>query len=197
MFRKWFFSIFLFPCIVAASPLSTIGSAGSGSSLYACATVRTANPNPSSGKSHVHVTQCHKVAEQDMQPDPKKALALAPDTGVSDVIASFFWYRNSADTHNAEKMATLCASYRSHFGDCEWTKTQEASLEVLEQAPQVVKDLMSLKVEDLTTSEHLGCAVALCLANPGGWKSVGECHEPVQKLFRVLAATRQFPQCKM
>ena len=197
MFRRWFFLILLLPGLALSASLSTIGSAGGGGSLYACSTARTVNPNPASGKSHVHTTQCFKVQDQTIQPDPKSALALSPGATLDNVIASFFWYRDPAEINDNAKMSVLCASHRDHFGDCDWTNDQPDIDQVFEQSEQIIKDLMSLELEDLTTDEHLGCAVALCLANPEGWKSVGECHQPVKKLFRVLAATRKFPQCKL
>ena len=40
-----------------------------------------------------------------------------------------------------------------------------------------------------------GCTVLLCLLNPNGWSSVGECVDPIKKLFHDLKKLRPFPSC--
>ena len=39
------------------------------------------------------------------------------------------------------------------------------------------------------------CEVVLCLSNPAGWASVGQCVPPIKKLFRQLTKGKGFPRC--
>lgn len=47
----------------------------------------------------------------------------------------------------------------------------------------------------LTGDDRWGCELLLCLANPNGWKSVSECHPPVQKYFDC--STKRHNPCSM
>lgn len=200
MIRSVYFSIFLIPFTLMsshASPLSTIGSAGDGNRLYACSTMSVAQPHLNDGRGSTYVTQCYKIDDHDnIASDPKKALLLSPGSDKDNVVSSFFWYRNSGDVNNQQKMETLCASYHDHFKNCDWAKNiMPMNLDdVYDKAEDVVKDAVNLD-HDLTSDDNFACVVALCLATPGGWTSESSCIAPVKKLFRVLVQDNQFPKC--
>lgn len=44
-------------------------------------------------------------------------------------------------------------------------------------------------------ADTAGCTVVLCLANPAGWASVGECVAPVTAYFRSIRRKFRPPQC--
>lgn len=44
-------------------------------------------------------------------------------------------------------------------------------------------------------ADTAGCTVVLCLANPAGWASVGECLAPVRAYFRSIRRKFRPPQC--
>ena len=44
-------------------------------------------------------------------------------------------------------------------------------------------------------ADTAGCTVVLCLANPAGWASVGECLAPVTAYFRSIRRKFRPPQC--
>ena len=45
-------------------------------------------------------------------------------------------------------------------------------------------------------ADTAGCTVVLCLANPAGWASVGECVAPVTAYFRSIRRKFRPPQCE-
>ena len=47
----------------------------------------------------------------------------------------------------------------------------------------------------MTGDDRWGCELLLCLANPNGWKTVGECHPPVQKY--IDCSTKKHNPCSM
>lgn len=47
----------------------------------------------------------------------------------------------------------------------------------------------------LSGDDRWGCELLLCLANPNGWKSVGECRPPVEKY--IECSTRKHHKCAM
>ncbi|MBT1159552.1 hypothetical protein J1C56_28765 [Aminobacter anthyllidis] len=44
-------------------------------------------------------------------------------------------------------------------------------------------------------ADDFGCKVLLCILNPQGWASVGECVPPVERAFRMVAHGQPWPQC--
>ncbi|MER9335285.1 hypothetical protein NKJ06_15005 [Mesorhizobium sp. M0293] len=44
-------------------------------------------------------------------------------------------------------------------------------------------------------ADDFGCEVLLCILNPQGWASVGECVPPVERAFRMVAHGEPWPQC--
>ncbi|BCG83507.1 hypothetical protein [Mesorhizobium sp. 113-3-3] len=44
-------------------------------------------------------------------------------------------------------------------------------------------------------ADDFGCKVLLCILNPQGWASVGECVPPVERAFRMVAHGEPWPQC--
>lgn len=47
----------------------------------------------------------------------------------------------------------------------------------------------------MTGDDRWGCELLLCLANPNGWKSVSECHPPVEKY--IDCSTKRHNPCSM
>lgn len=47
----------------------------------------------------------------------------------------------------------------------------------------------------MTGDDRWGCELLLCLANPNGWKSVSECHPPVEKY--IDCTTKRHNPCSM
>ena len=204
MNKKLIFSIFL--GLTAAheawsiEPLSTIGSPTEGSTLYACSTTSIKNPNPTDGRDRIHTTTCRKVANPSTNPDPKNAHKYSPGAAMKEVDSAFFWYRQASETAGSDDLSSLCQSYVDHFKSCDWTKVRDdikVDEKTMQKSETLVKDILKLSPSrDLTKSDVYGCAVVLCLANPNGWRSVGECHPPIHKLFRDLARGRGFPACR-
>lgn len=184
----------------AVETLSTVGTASPGSTLYACSTSSMKNPNPADGRDRIHTTRCRKVAQQDMHTNPSDAHKYAPGASMTDVDAAFFWHRQDGEIGGSSALASVCATHRDHFKDCEWTKVKDdvkVEQQVIDKADNVIKDILKDEIKDLTKPGVYGCAVTLCLANPNGWRSEEECHPPIRKLFRDLAHGRPFPKCKM
>lgn len=44
-------------------------------------------------------------------------------------------------------------------------------------------------------ADDFGCKVLLCILNPQGWSSVGECVPPVERAFRMVAKGKPWPSC--
>lgn len=47
----------------------------------------------------------------------------------------------------------------------------------------------------LARADEFGCKVLLCILNPNGWSSVGECVPPVERALRMAARGKGWPQC--
>lgn len=60
---------------------------------------------------------------------------------------------------------------------------------------QQIQDIVNQKIPPLNAENEWGCTCLLCLANPNGWKSVGECVPPVKRLFRHLRKGKPMPRC--
>ncbi|MBB3948405.1 hypothetical protein GGQ73_004392 [Rhizobium skierniewicense] len=48
----------------------------------------------------------------------------------------------------------------------------------------------------VNAEDNWPCEVALCISNPAGPMAVGECVNPIKKLYEHLAKGRGFPMCK-
>lgn len=198
MKKNTLFLLAAFACVptFADTPL---GQSSNSTSLFACAVTSQKNPIPIDGKSTIYHTACRKVADQGLNPYKRNSSAYAPSNqGFGKIERTFFWNREANLEDGSEELINFCNSHLDYFTSCEWAELAAVDTDISEVAhllPKEIKDIINQPTPSLTSDGIYGCAVILCLANPNGWASVGECKPPVKKLFRDLWKGRGWPSC--